>query len=193
ATWDNDTLYIFTNFFAADNSITAIQGLDTQVAVFDHKNLYLVDNVNSTTKIFRGKGTISPKSVAVSNEGDLYWISSSLEVYRLPKGGTPEKVSSNITNKNMADSELGIIDLINPDFVRRIAGGIYNNNNEYLLSLGTLTDEYFGHTIENAVAIYNPIQDNWRIDTYPAGVFHTTIDENNEPVTLYGSYSEAAV
>src|SRR5690606_29471165 len=131
--------------------------------------------------------------VAVSNEGDLYWISSSLEVYRLPKGGTPEKVSSNITNKNMADSELGIIDLINPDFVRRIAGGIYSNNNEYIISLGTLSDTYFGETIENAVGIYNPTQNNWRIDTYPGGVFHTTIDENNEPVTLYGSYSEAAV
>lgn len=191
STWDSDTIHLYTNTFAAESNITGIIGVDTQVAVFDNKNLYMVDIVNKTRREFRGKGTISPHSLAVSPDGDLYWVATSGHAYRLPKGGEPIKISQILSNGGQPTAQLGIVELIKQEYMPRIAGGFFNS--EYMVNLGTLSSAYFGYTLTNAVSVYNPAQDNWRIDSYVAGRFHTTRGLDGKETLLIGSNDYPAV
>lgn len=188
--WDNDTIYVLEDFFVAKSDITALASVNERIAVFDSYNLYIVDIANNQREMFSNRGTLSQRSVAVNDSGDIYWVSP-FGYYRKAINGVPEKISNFITNQvDIA----GIFDLIDKSDFDIIPGGIVGD--DYVTYIYELTDTYEGQTITNFMLCFNMVQNSWRIETvqipstqntdgFPSRIkaFHRTRDENNQPVT----------
>lgn len=172
STWDNDTIYILEDFFTTRSNVTALASVNEKIAIFDAYNLYLVDTANDNRDLFSFRGTLSQRSVAVNDNGELFWASP-YGIFRKPITGSPEKISNFLNNR----AELnGIFNLIEANNFSIFAGGIVND--DYVLSIGTLSNQFEGMTLQDIVLAFNNIHNSWRAEEYKVKIFHRSVSSS---------------
>lgn len=168
-TWDNDSIYVFEDFFIAKSNITALASVNERIAVFDAYNLYLVDITNSQRELFSYRGTLSQRCVAVNDNGELFW-GSPYGFFRKSVSGAPEKISNFLNNR----AELnGVFNLIEANNFSTFAGGIVND--DYVSGVGSLSAQFEEMNLQDLVLCFNNIQNSWRTEEYTAKIFHRAV------------------
>lgn len=179
-TWDDATVYVIENWASTNSEITAVIGIDDYFAIFDRNTLVLYDPVSGQRKTYVGRGVLSPRAVAISPDGVVFFTNPN-GVYMIPQRGVPTKISNPIQNRA---SREGLFDLVELEEFYRIASGIVED--EYFVSFRDLSSEYQGNELPNVNGVYNFAQNNWTTRNMPASCYIDIINNDGEYVTYYG-------
>jgi hypothetical protein len=180
-------VYYSDNWFLTDYDITGIKSLGNSLAVWDLKNLYVLNLTSKVAKIFKNRGSITDRSIAVNTDGYCVWYNPSA-IYMLPPDGSPIDISELIDNKADRDA---LFNYISSSTFEQFSAGF--EGDEFLFYFGALTSEYASEEQTDIVFAFNYKTNVWRTDSYPAGVFHNTVNNLSASVTYIGDKDSTAV